>query len=92
MKGISTDEWRLINYLNKHGIYKDNLTMQEIIINSFYNQHNRDRGRSDVNDNEWKDKLKYVQNHFGLFAQYAHNNWKHKQTISQELTTKLSND
>lgn len=76
MKGISTEEWRLRNYLDKHEIHKGNGDMQTIIINSFYNEHNEKKGRRNVNDDEWKDKLKYVNEHFGLFAQYANNNWK----------------
>lgn len=76
--GTSTNEWRINNYLDKHDIYKGNKDMQTIIINSFYNHHNAEKGRNDVNDDEWKDKLKYVHEHFGLFAQYAQNNWKQK--------------
>lgn len=75
-KGVSTAEWRLRNYLDKHNICKEDDDMQTIIINSFYNEHNAKKGRTDVNDDEWKDKLKYVTEHFGMFAQYAQNNWK----------------
>lgn len=74
---MSKDEYRIANYLDKHGIYKGDKTMRGIIINSFYNEHNEKKGRTDVNDDDWKDKLKYVHSHFGLFAQYAQNNWKH---------------
>jgi hypothetical protein len=72
MKGITTEEWKIRNYLNKHNIYKDDGGMQQIIINSFYNERGGD------NESEWKEKLNYVHNHFGLFAQYAQNNWKQK--------------
>lgn len=75
---MTTEEWRLRNYLTKHDIYKENDGMQTVIINSFYNEHNESNGRIDVNDNAWKDKLKYINEHFGLFAQYANNNWKQK--------------
>lgn len=67
---MTTPEWTLKNYLDKHGIYKGNNDMQTVIINSFYAERGMD------NDDEWKDKLKYVNDHFGLFAQYANNNWK----------------
>lgn len=83
MKGISTEEWRLRNYLDKHNIHKGNGDIQTVIINSFYNTHNERKGRLNVNDSDWKDKLAYVNNHFGLFAQYAHNNWK--ESIVQHL-------
>ncbi len=33
---MNKTEYALKNYLNKHGIYKDNSDMQTIIINSFY--------------------------------------------------------
>lgn len=77
-KGVSTAEWKLRNYLDKHNIYKGNRGMQTIIINSFYNQHNSDQGRENVNDTKWKDKLEYVHKHFGLFAQDVNNTWKDK--------------
>ena len=77
--GISTAEWRLRNYLDKHNIYKENANMQTIIINSFYNEHNEKKRRIFSNDDDWNKKLKYVQEHFGLFAQYAQNNWKHNE-------------
>ena len=76
--GIPTVEWRLRNYLDKHGIHKGNGDMQTIIINSFYNEHNEKKRRIFSNDDDWNKKLKYVQEHFGLFAQYAQNNWKQK--------------
>ena len=82
MKGVSTGEWRLRNYLDKHNIYKGDAGMQTIIINSFYNEHNKKKGRLNVNDDHWNKKLKYIGEHFGLFAQYAQNNWK-KQLINK---------
>jgi len=69
---MKKDEFAIKNYLNKHNIYKDQSDMQTIIINSFYNQRGND------NDDEWEDKITYVQNHFGLFCQYAQNEWKQK--------------
>jgi len=66
------EEYAIKNYLNKHNIYKDNSDMQTIIINSFYNE------RTNNNDAKWIDKLKYTHSHFGLFCQYAQNNWKHE--------------
>ena len=69
-------EFSLKNYLDKHGIYKGDSDMQTIIINSFYNEHNKKA--ASANDEEWKEKLLYVQKHFGSFAQYANNNWKEK--------------
>ena len=67
---MNKTEYALKNYLNKHSIYKDNSNMQTIIINSFYNS------RVGNNDADWNDKLNYTNNHFGLFCQYAQNNWK----------------
>ena len=69
---MNKTEYALKNYLNKHDIYKDNLDMQTVIINSFYNDR-IDNG----NDDNWNVKLKYTNDHFGLFCQYAQNNWKH---------------
>lgn len=77
-KSTQAVEWALRNYLNKHDIYKDNKDMQIVIINSFYNQHNHEKKRFDVNDNTWSIKVKYVNEHFGKFAMYAHNEWKNK--------------
>lgn len=65
-------EWQLRNYLNKHDICKDDRVMQSIIINSFYGERGGD------NENSWKEKVTYCSSHFGLFAQYANNNWKQK--------------
>ncbi len=70
---MNKTEYALKNYLNKHGIYKDNSDMQTIIINSFYCE----RAKSNSpNKDDWNVKLNYVNNHFGLFCQYAQNNWK----------------
>lgn len=65
-------EFWLKNYLNKKDIYKDNSDMQTVIINSFFGQCGGD------NDAEWDEKIKFCQDHFGKFCQYAQNNWKHK--------------
>ena len=68
-KSIQSLKWAIKNYLNKHNIYKDDSNMQTIIINSFYCENGN-------NEDEWPTKIKYVQEHFGKFAMYAHNNWK----------------
>jgi hypothetical protein len=70
---MSTTEFALKNYLNKHNIYKGNDDMQTIIINSFYNESGGN------NNDEWINKINHCQNHFGTFCQYAQNNWKSKQ-------------
>lgn len=76
-KGRSTFsiEWGLKNYLNKHNIYRDDSDMQTIIINSFYNDYSFEG----TNEDPWKEKILFTQEHFGKFAQYAQNNWKEKQ-------------
>ena len=71
---MNSAEYGLKNYLNKHGIYKDNDDMQTIIINSFFCQCGGD------NDEDWNIKLKFCKANFGRFAMYAHNNWKHQKT------------
>ncbi len=68
--GQSIKEWKISNYLNKHNIHKEDIGMQQIIMNSFVNERGVD------NDANWKEKVDYIQNHFGLFTQYAQNNWK----------------
>ncbi len=68
---MTSEEYGIKNYLNKHNIYKDDSDFQTVIINSFYNERGGD------NDNSWKTKVKYVKEHFGKFCMYAHNNWKH---------------
>lgn len=70
LKGVSTIEWRLKNYLHKNDIYRNNNDMQTIIINSFFNEN----GGS--NEAQWAEKLKYADDNFGKFAMYAQNNWK----------------
>jgi hypothetical protein len=67
---MNKTEFAIKNYLDKHYIYKGNSDMQTIIINSFYCECDKN------NEDNWIDKLKYTQNHFGLFCQYAQNNWK----------------
>lgn len=71
-RSVYQTEWGIKNYLNKHNIYANNSDMQTIIINSFYNQRGGD------NEAPWKEKILYTQEHFGLFAQYAQNQWKQK--------------
>ena len=67
---MPTSEWRIRNYLFKNGIHPTDKNMQTIIINSFI---------AEATDEEldWKGKLNYIQQHFGAFAMYAQNNWKH---------------
>lgn len=72
LPGASKQEWRLKNYLHLNDIYKGNNDMQTIIINSFFVQHGGD------NEISWKAKVFMVNENFGLFAQYAQNNWKEK--------------
>lgn len=69
---INKAEYGIKNYLNKHNIYKGNNDMQAVIINSFIVE------RGVGIDESWLYKLNFIQNHFGLFAQYAQNNWKTK--------------
>ena len=70
---MNKTEYALKNYLNKHGIHKDNSDMHTIIINSFYNERVNTK---ESNNDDWNKKLQYVNNNFGLFCQYAQNNWK----------------
>lgn len=70
LPGVGKVEWKLKNYLHVNQIYRDNNDMQTIIINSFYNQCGLN------NDDGWKAKLKFADENFGKFAQYAQNNWK----------------
>lgn len=72
LKGVSTLEWRLKNYLHQNNIYKGNDSMQTVIINSFFCQFLGD------NEAEWKVKIIFTHANFGRFAQYAQNNWKIK--------------
>ena len=65
-------EWGIKNYLSKHRIYADNPDMQTIIINSFIAYC----GLS--NELPWSEKLRIINNNFGKFCMYAHNNWKHE--------------
>lgn len=71
-KNTYQTEWALKNYLTKHGIRPDDWESQTIIINSFYIERGGD------NESDWKDKVLFTQEHFGLFAQYAQNNFKQK--------------
>ena len=70
--GINKTEFAVKNYLNKHNIIKGNSNFQTVIINSFYCE----KLGKEANEHDWKRKLLYVTNHFGLFCQYAQNNWK----------------
>lgn len=70
--GVGRIEYALMNYLNINNIYRGDIGMQRIIINSFFNQSG---GNNNIT---WSAKLKVVHDKFGKFCQYAHNNWKHK--------------
>jgi len=72
--GYTKSFYGIKEYLDKHEIYKGDVGMHEIIINSFYNQRGGD------NDDSWNKKTEYAQRYFGLFAQYA-NTWKQKNSI-----------
>ena len=76
---VNSMEWGIRNYMTKHNIYPNNPDIHMVIINSFINTR-----FSNLEDIEWRDRIKYIQSHFGLFAQYAQNNWKHKQTENNE--------
>lgn len=65
-------EYGITNYMNKHNIYRGNIEMHQVIINSFYVEKGEDK------EDSWKAKLTFIQKNFGLFAQYVQNNWKIK--------------
>ena len=67
---MTSQEFGIINYLDKHEIHKGNHQMQSVIINSFCIERGVD------NDSNWSEKVNCVNRHFGLFCQYANNNWK----------------
>ena len=73
-RSVFTQEWGIRNYLSKNKI-SDIADTQTIIINSFYNS---DQFFGLSNEDSWKDKILFTQQHFGKFAQYAQNNWKGK--------------
>lgn len=79
LPGVGKLEWKLKNYLHINDIYKGNNDMQTIIINSFYNQYGGN------NNDDWKDKLFIVNDNFGLFAQYAQNQWKHNLPVTDPV-------
>lgn len=70
MAGVSKEEYRLRNYLHLNDIQKGKSDMAGLIINSFFLIN------GGANHLQWSAKVKWVYSNFGMFCQYAQNNWK----------------
>ena len=70
---VSTDEWKIRNYLYRNDIYGSDTEMHHLIINSFISASGYE-----VETLLWKERLKIIHDNFGKFAMYAQNNWKHE--------------
>lgn len=76
---MSKEEIELRNFLKEHDVYGDDSDMQEIILNSFYNQLGMN------NDDSWKKKIKFISGNSGSFKKYALQYWSNTQQPSKIL-------
>lgn len=61
---LTVSNWAIHNYMQNHGVYDAGIRL--VIIKGFL----KEKQQSDLN---FKDGIKYITEHFGLFAQYANN-------------------
>ena len=66
---MTANEQQLHDYLDSAGVYANDPAMQDIVINSFYNQCEKD------NDDEWDEKVAFATVHFDAFCRYIKKVW-----------------
>jgi len=71
---MTADEQALHDYLDDKGVYANEPNMQQMVINSFYNESEMD------NDDEWEEKVKFVAQYFELFKTYVEEDWLNQDT------------
>jgi mannose-6-phosphate isomerase-like protein (cupin superfamily) len=71
---MTADEQVLHDYLDQQGVYQNEPTMQDMVINSFYAESDMD------NDDEWEAKIKFVTRYYDLFKEYVTEDWKSQDT------------
>lgn len=71
---MTPDEQALHDFLDQQGVYANDPEMQQMVINSFYNESEMD------NDDEWEDKIKFVTQYFELFQTYVEEEWLNQDT------------
>lgn len=71
---MAEDEQKLHDYLDEQGVYEGKPEMQDIVINSYYVDCEQD------NDDEWEEKIKFVNQYFELFQEYVTEEWANKDT------------
>ena len=83
---MTADEKKLHEYLDKHDVDKGNPAMQDIVINSFYNQYDQD------NDDEWEEKIEFAMLNFDVFCGYVQKVWVNDSDDEVELTIPFDDD
>jgi mannose-6-phosphate isomerase-like protein (cupin superfamily) len=66
---MTADEQKLHDYLDEQGIYEGKPEMQDIVINSYYVDCEQS------NDDEWEEKVRFVNQYFELFQEYVMEEW-----------------
>lgn len=71
---MGADEQKIHDYLDEQGVYVGKPEMQDIVINSYYNECEQE------NDDDWEEKIKFVNQYFELFQEYVTKEWVNQDT------------
>lgn len=80
------DEQKLHDYLDEMNVHAGDPGMQDIVINSFYNQCDLD------NDDEWEEKIAFATIHFDIFCGYIQEVWLSEDEEGGKFTIPMDND
>jgi mannose-6-phosphate isomerase-like protein (cupin superfamily) len=83
---MTANEQKLHDYLDEQDVNKGNAAMQDIVINSFYNQCDQD------NNDEWEEKIDFAILNFDAFCGYVEEVWVNYSDDAEELTPPIGND
>jgi len=83
---MTADEQKLHDNLDDMNVDKGDPDMQNIVINSFYNQCERD------NNDEWEEKIAFAILHFDIFCGYIKEVWLAVANDDKELIVPLDDD
>ncbi|SEN02642.1 Cupin domain-containing protein [Mucilaginibacter gossypiicola] len=83
---MTADEQKLHDYLDTVNVHQGDPAMQDMVINSFYNQCEMD------NDDEWEEKIAFARQHFDIFCGYIKEVWLAGEDEGDALNSTVEND
>lgn len=83
---MTADEQKLHDYLDSVAVHAGDPAMQDMVINSFYNQCDLD------NENEWEEKVGFAILNFDVFCGYIQEVWLSEEEEGGNFTIPLDDD